>query len=151
MLYLQVTDKLGLGLEREIAMLDPNNTGFAFGGLLPGWIGSKGQVVETHKVHYSIGKAGRYLLHVRLHQAARPLPGSPFALTVLPGSADASCTWLPEVAHTLRGEVGTEEGDGVRLVMRVADRSGNMCVEGGAPIKITCAKKALPRQFLDTS
>jgi hypothetical protein len=66
---------------------------------------SKGHLHEYHKVHFSIGRAGRYLLHVRLQQAALPLPGSPFALVVTPGPAHASCCYLLPAYSPLKGEV----------------------------------------------
>ena len=78
----QVTDKLQLGLDREMKMLDPTGVGFAFGGVYPGTLHAKGKTVETHKVSYSVGRVGTYLLHVRLRQQAVPLNGSPFSLKV---------------------------------------------------------------------
>lgn len=135
----QVTDKLQLGVEREERMLDPTGVGFAFGGVYPGSVHAKGVLHETHKVHMSISRAGRYLLHVRLHQAARPLPGSPFALVVRPNVAHASCTYL-NLAAPLRGEVGLEDQDGCSLLLHTADRSGNACIEGGATMKVTCTQ-----------
>ena len=66
---------------------DESHVAFAYGGVHPGWLHSKGQVVDKHKVSYSVGKVGRYLLHVRLRNHAAAVPGSPFALTVTPGPA----------------------------------------------------------------
>ena len=165
----QVTDKLELGLEREIAMLDPTGVGFAFGGVTPGWMLSKGNIHTWHKVHFTVGRAGRYLLHVRLRDVKQPLPGSPFALTVVPGDAHATRVFLLPDAQPLRGEVGMEDPYkdlvnkppaherqkaseakarqtnntnsnqyGCRLVIRTADRSGNMCIKGGAKVEVTC-------------
>ena len=57
-------------------------TGFAFGGVHPGTLHAHGKLFEAHKVSYSIAIAGEYLLHVRLHQQAVSLPGSPFNLKV---------------------------------------------------------------------
>ena len=38
---------------------------FAFGGLFPGTLHSHGKLHPVHRVSYSIGTAGKYLLHVR--------------------------------------------------------------------------------------
>ena len=48
-----------------------------------------GKLHTAHRVNYSIGIVGRYLLHVRLRQAALPVPGSPFTLTVTRGTENA--------------------------------------------------------------
>ena len=82
---------------------DPTGVGFAYGGVYPGLVYSKGRLHETHKVSYSVGKVGKYLLHVRLRQQAKPVPGSPFALTVLPGGAHPSATAI--AVQELRGTV----------------------------------------------
>ena len=69
---------------------------------------SKGAVHELHRVSYSIGLVGRYHLHVRLRQAALPVPGSPFTLIVKPGKASATSTRIPagiSQMHPLRGKV----------------------------------------------
>lgn len=165
----QVTDKLHLGLEREIAMLDPTGVGFAFGGVTPGVILAKGHVHDWHKVHFTIGRAGRYLLHVRLRDAKQPLPGSPFALTVVPGEAHATRVILLPESRPLKGEVGMEEfaeadkkllnvaaekfkveenskpvgGYGCSLLIKTADRSGNPCIAGGAKVQVTCARDSV--------
>ena len=70
--------------------------GFAYGGIEPGRLHARGRLVETHKVYYSIGVVGTYLLHIGLRRAGMPVPGSPFTLTVLPGAACASSTSLPK-------------------------------------------------------
>lgn len=115
---------------------DPAGIGFAFGGVEPGTLHAHGQLHEVHKVLYSIGLAGQYFLHVRLRQAAAALPGSPFKLTVLPGPAHAHSTLLPK--DQLKGMVGTEAGGetGVRLTVHTADKMGNLCVKGGARMKV---------------
>jgi len=61
-------DDVGLELDT-----DPTGIGFAFGGVEPGTLRSKGVLHEVHRVSYSIGIVGRYLLHVRLRQAALAL------------------------------------------------------------------------------
>ena len=49
---------------------DPKRIGFAFGGVEPGRLHAKGKCVEVHKLFYSIGRAGKYKLHVGLRQQA---------------------------------------------------------------------------------
>ena len=44
----------------------------------PGTLHAKGELVKTHTVHYSIGAAGKYLMHIGLRQKSATLPGSPF-------------------------------------------------------------------------
>ena len=134
----QLNDRLQLDLQTEQKMLDPTNVGFAFGGVHPGHLHSKGQLHDTHKVHYSIGRVGRYLLHVRLRQAARSLPGSPFALEVSPGPAHFSTTRLAPPAQPLEGEVGMLPTEGCSMVLHTHDRSGNQCTSGGANVTLVC-------------
>ena len=45
--------------------------GFAFGGVDPGTLHAHGKLVKVHSVHYSIGLAGKYRLHVGLRQQER--------------------------------------------------------------------------------
>lgn len=66
---------------------DPTGVGFAFGGLEPGRLHAKGKCVDVHKLYYSIGRAGKYRLHVGLRHQMQPFPGSPFELEVTPGPA----------------------------------------------------------------
>ena len=113
---------------------DPLGIGFAFGGVSPGTLHARGQLHEAHKVSYSIGLAGDYLLHVRLRQQALALPGSPFKLIVLPAAAHARSTRLQ--AEHLRGMVGLAEEDGVETLLRTADKMGNLCVAGGARVRL---------------
>jgi hypothetical protein len=91
-------------------------------------------------VHYSIGGRGEYLLHVGLRQKEAYLPGSPFLLTVKPGSAHAPSTMLPEKMpmplETMVGTTGT-------LLLRLSDNMGNQCIEGGAPLKVEFARKGV--------
>ena len=104
--------------------------GFAYGGIYPGTIHAHGKLLETHTVSFSIGRTGFYYLHVGLRSSGLPLPGSPFALKVLPGHAHALSTRLPTEAMPLRTVVG-EMGS---LVVHAADRVGNLCASGGDPL-----------------
>ena len=114
---------------------DPSGIGFAFGGVEPGTLHAHGQLHEVHKVFYSVGRVGKYQLHVALRKQALPLPGSPFSLEVLPGPAHAHSTQLVlPTPPVLRGEVGTGEGDGCRLTFATSDKMGNLCREGGAAV-----------------
>ena len=135
-----LNDRLQLDLQTEAALLDPTGVGFAFGGVHPGQLHSKGIVQEAHKVAFSVDRVGRYLLHVRLRQQARSVPGSPFALVVRPGDAHQSSSKLLLTAIPLTGEVGinTPEGPkcGCSIVLRTNDRVGNPCAFGGATVKI---------------
>ena len=88
-----LNDKNKLSVDSELDA-DPSGVAFAYGGVYPGHLYSKGKLHETHKVSFSVGKVGRYLLHVRLRKDALPVPGSPFALTVRPGPAHHLTTWL---------------------------------------------------------
>lgn len=112
--------------------MDPSGIGFAFGGIYPGTLHAKGKYVETHKVSYSIGKVGTYLLHVRLRQQAVPLPGSPFTLKVSPNAAHAVSTTLPNVK--IHGLVGVDPNAGCGVTIQSVDVMGNQCVAGGAPL-----------------
>lgn len=130
-------------------MADPTGVGFAFGGVIPGHLHSKGALVDWHKVHFAIGRAGKYLLHVRLHRSGRALPGSPYALTVGPGAAHHTYTVLAPPMQPLRGEVGYGSGDGCSLILKTADRSGNPCTEGGADVKVTTSKSHVEATVVD--
>jgi hypothetical protein len=135
----QSNDKLQRSVASEDALADPTGVGFAFGGVLPGTLHAKGTLVDAHKVHYSIARAGRYMLHVRLHKEGRPLPNSPFALTVVPGPAHPAFTMLSTKGQPLRGNVGLGEEEGCSLILRTADRSGNLCTSGGAAVAVSTA------------
>jgi hypothetical protein len=89
-----LNDKLQHEVASELES-DPTGIGFAYGGMHPGVLHAKGALFEAHKVSFSVGLVGRYLLHVRLRQHALPLPGSPFTLNVAPGAPAASSTRLP--------------------------------------------------------
>ena len=112
---------------------DRKGCGFAYGGVSPGTLHAKGQLVRVHTVHYSIGLAGKYRLHVGLRQQSVALPGSPFEIEVMPGAAYAPSTRLPKESLPLRGVVG-EKWRG--MVIFAADKVGNLCIKGGAKVAI---------------
>ena len=118
-------------LELESAKAVANTAAFAYGGIYPGVLHSHGKLPDSHRVSYSIGVAGVYLLHVRLRQQGAALPSSPFMLTVRPGEAHALSTKLPAVLH---GEVGGR----CSYTISTADQGGNPCLEGGAKLSCTC-------------
>ena len=101
----------------------PRGIGLAYGGLYPGMLQTHGELVRTHQVSYSVGKAGKYLLHVGLRGQSAILPGSPFMLEVVPGPAHAPSTAIPANQLPLRTVVGTTG----RLVLVVNDNMGNPC------------------------
>jgi hypothetical protein len=61
---------------------DPKGVGYAYGGVSPGTLHARGQLVRVHTAQYSIGLAGKYRLHVGLRQQSMALLGSPFDLEV---------------------------------------------------------------------
>ena len=128
---------------------DSRGIGFAYGGVDPGTLHARGKLVPRHTVHYSIGRAGQYLLHVGLRQQAVALPGSPFELTVVPGAAHPMATSLPtdELGGTqpLRGVVG--EMGSVKIVTN--DRMGNRCEVGGAPLRVESKDPQLQTSEID--
>ena len=146
-----LNDRLLLDLQTEAAMLDPTAVGFAYGGVAPGQVHAKGQLHDAHRVYFSVGLVGRYLLHVRLRQAARPIPGSPFALTVVPGSAFHSTSIIERggTNHPLVGEVGMQTLDGCTALVRTSDRSSNLCVDGDAKVTVTCQQSSLQASVTD--
>ena len=91
-------------------------------------------MLSSHKVSFSIDRVGKYLLHVRLRQQARPMPGSPFGLVVKPGVAHHSATFLDPGKRPLRGEVGLAAENGCTMILQAHDRVGNRCDLGGANI-----------------
>ena len=132
-----LNDKLKYDVASELAV-DPTGVGYAFGGVHPGYLHAKGRLHEKHTVSYSVGRVGRYLLHVRLRQQALPVPGSPFALTVRPGVANHRATFLEPIQMPLRGAVGLTPEDGCKLVLQTVDVMGNVCSRGGAAVSTTC-------------
>ena len=103
-----------------------------------------GRLFDFHRVHYSIGAAGSYLLHVRLRKQAVSLPGSPFMLRVEHGPPHAlSCT-LPR--GVIRGEVGSR----CTITMSTSDALGNPCVRGGsAAVACSCSHSAIQADCTD--
>ena len=95
----------------------------------PGTLHAKGQLIKTHTVSYSVGAAGKYLLHVGLRQKEEALPGSPFQLEVKPGPAHAPSTRLPPELLPLESIVGTEG----RLTIALNDNMGNRCARRRSP------------------
>lgn len=147
----QLNDKLHRSVQCEVdactLISDESHVAFAYGGVHPGWLHSKGQVVDKHKVSYSVGKVGRYLLHVRLRNHAAAVPGSPFALTVTPGPAHYSSTVFAPTEKSLTGIVGEDlPNAGITLVMHSSDQMGNACTEGGAIVKTTCVPLGLSEE-----
>lgn len=131
---------------------DPNKIGFAYGGVDPGRLRAKGQLIQQHRVHYSIGLCGTYQLHVTLRHLATPLPGSPFTLRVAPGAAHGPSTRIRPSEIPLRGvfELVTEEGSTTstarctcKMVLQAGDKMGNSCTSGGAVI--TCGVTETPQ------
>jgi hypothetical protein len=143
-------DRFQHDVSAEVAS-DPTGVGFAFGGVEPGVLHSRGVLHEAHKVHFSIGIVGHYLLHVRLRQAALPFPGSPFSLHVSPDKPSAERTSLPKQPDgmLLTGKVGTSADAGCRLVLSTTDKMGNVCVEGGADVKLLCETEGVEANVLD--
>ena len=78
-------------------------------------------LIRTHQVSYSVGVAGKYLLHVGLRGQNAVLPGSPFQLEVKPGKAHAPSTSLPAEQLPLMTVVGTPG----RLLLTLMDNVGN--------------------------
>jgi hypothetical protein len=76
---------VGPTLAHEI-LSDRSGIGFAFGGMHPGTLHAAGRLVKMHTIRYTIGRAGKYKLHVGLRNQAVALPGSPFSLTETPRS-----------------------------------------------------------------
>ena len=130
---------------------DPKEIGFAYGGIVPGVLHSKGKLHDVHKVTYSVGRAGRYLLHVRLRNQVLPLKGSPFALEVKPGAAHAQSTELPVCALPLRGIVGLGESFGCRFSMKTADKCANLCDRGGGKVECKCLDKNVTTSVVDNN
>ena len=124
---------------------DKAGIAFAYGGIYPGTLHAHGKLITTHTVQYSIGRAGRYLLHVGLRNQNVALPGSPFEITVDPGAAHAVSTRLPADKLPLKGTVG--EMGSVRIV--TCDRMGNLCIVGGAPVRVDAKTSILQTSTVD--
>ena len=117
---------------------DPTGIGFAFGGVEPGRLHAHGRPVDTHKVFFSVATCGNFLLYVGLRNHAMPLPGSPFALQVVPGPAHPLTTRLPTEAMPFRGIVGSGASSGYTVAIGSKDKLGNSCHKGGAKLLCTC-------------
>lgn len=116
----------------NVLTFDEPGVAFAYGGVDPGTMHARGHVIKNHTVRYSVGLAGKYRLHVGLRQQGVALPGSPFLLTVVPGSAHAPSTQLNEADLPLRGTIGSDAG--CSTVLHTADRMGNFCDCGEARV-----------------
>ena len=124
-----------LAVELQSAKRASDQAAFAFGGVYPGVLHSHGKLPDQHRVFYSVGVAGQYLLHVRLRKQAASLKGSPFLLTVSPGKAYALSTILPK--H-INGEVGGL----CSTIVSTGDKMGNPCIEGGGAIECPSVEEA---------
>ena len=125
---------------------DPHGVAFAYGGVDPGTLHAAGKIVKVHSVHYSIGRAGVYRLHVGLRQQSCMLKGSPFELHVKPGVAHHSASRLLAEDLPLQGIVG-KVSKGVRLVTH--DRMSNRCLVGGAPVQVSCSSNKVSTNIID--
>lgn len=117
---------------------------------MPGTLHAHGQLVKVHTVHFSVGLAGRYRLHVGLRQQSTSLPGSPFILDVAPGAAYAASTRLPRsmvLPRGVVGQVGSQWSEPELLV--VADKMGNRCCTGGATVRLEAHSRHLQTQCVD--
>lgn len=132
-------------LKQHIELKASDASSFAFGGIHPPprQEGQRGQLFETHKVSYSIGVAGQYLMHVRLRKQAASLPGSPFMLSVQPGGPCAPSTFLQ---GPIFGEV---KPNPIVLVLTTADRMGNLCTRGGGDVTTTCNQEGIESKVVD--
>ena len=129
---------------------DPSGIGFAYGGVDPGRLHAHDH--DFHKVHFSICRAGAYLLHCGLRRpnGSIPLPGSPFLLKVDPGAAYALTTRIPDDVLPLSGaleltlpnkaETGAKSEPRCicTLNLQARDRMGNACTQGGATVVCGC-------------
>ena len=119
----------GVGMSLANELMDKRGIGFAFGGVTPGTLHAKGQLVKVHTVQYSVGLAGSYLLHVGLRQQGVALPGSPFRLVVSPGNAYAAATRLSRPTTQPAPLAGPAAGgDGAK-----APAEGGRDAKGGSP------------------
>ena len=125
---------------------DPQGVGLAYGGVFPGRLHAKGQLIETHEVQYSIGLSGSYLMYVSLRQPNNTqqtgfenVPGSPFRLEVAPGRAHHQTTQIPAASLPLRGsrtkDGGERKGFSCELSLPSFDKMGNRCMQGGAAVE----------------
>lgn len=125
---------------------DPTGVAFAFGGVEPGNLHAGGKLVRVHQVHYSIGRAGVYRLHVGLRQQSCMLADSPFELHVRSGAAHFAATHLCAEDLPLRGVVG-KVSKGIRMITH--DRMSNRCLVGGAPVRVACSSDKVSTNVID--
>ena len=98
---------------------------FAYGGIYPGTLHAKGELIKTHTVHYSIGSAGRYMLHVGLRQQGvarrRHGPGGDVAVEVRRGSVHGGEVLVVASAITIAGsdEVSLRRPSGLAVSAEV--------------------------------
>ena len=128
-----------------------DDIGFAYGGVEPGVLHAHGKLHEVHKCTYSVGRAGLYLLHVRLRNQALSLPGSPFRLVVKPDKPHAQSTSLSTEFLPLRGTVGNNETDGCHVLLRCRDKMGNVCDSGGANVMVSSSSKSVTASCVDNN
>ena len=132
---------------------DPTGVGFAYGGVEPGRLHAKGQLIESHRVHYSIARCGKYWLHVALRHDGTEIPGSPFLLRVTAGPAKALATSLPAACMPLHGIVGLGHSglglSGCLVLLQSSDRAGNACTSGGDKVATACDKECVQCKSTD--
>ena len=127
--------KAGPTMEHELNS-DRSGIGFAFGGVEPGTLHARGQVVKFHTVRFSIGLARKYWLHIGLRGQSLRLPGSPFLLEVTPGVAHARSSPLPlDTSTPVAGVVAAVGGLSCSMIVALCDRVGNRCTSGGAQLE----------------
>jgi len=146
----QWTRRIAVDSERDIQS-EPKGIGFAYGGIYPGRLHAKGQLVEKHEVHFSVAKCGAYLLYISLHgqsnqrgSASSHVPGSPFTLYVAPGRAHPLTTQIAASdlpLHAVPLGIGDQEQAAAerqvcQVRLQARDKMGNACSDGGA--EVTC-------------
>ena len=126
-----------------------DDIGFAYGGVEPGVLHAHGKLHEVHKCTYSVGRAGLYLLHVRLRNQALSLPGSPFRLVVKPDKPHAQSTSLSTEFLPLRGTVGNNETDGCHVLLRYATKWATYAIQ--AVLTMVSSERAVTASCVDNN
>ena len=130
---------------------DPDRIGLAVGDLHPGTVHAHGQLFESHQLPFSIGRAGKYALHVSLRQTGRELNGSSLQVYILPGRAAARTTRLVPSPHTTGPSqpvpfppccVAGAPAALMPLEIVAHDSCGNRCLLGGAALHAYSADAA---------